>query len=72
MLPNNLDNLRTGTTSDGRALIRVGPAGRQQDSAVEDIRSRLPLGWTAEIYEPSGIDAVLTPGPEQESKGDEQ
>jgi hypothetical protein len=59
-LPNNLPVLRSGTANDGRALIHVG-AGPQQESALADIRRRLPEGWAAEIYEPSGIDAVLTP-----------
>lgn len=59
-LPHNLGALRTGTANDGRVLIRVGPPGTQQDSALADIRSRLPEGWTVDIYAPSGMDAVLT------------
>lgn len=59
-LPNNLAALRTGTANDGRMLISIGSSGPEQDSALRDIRSRLPRGWTAEIYGPSGVDAVIT------------
>jgi hypothetical protein len=58
-LPNNLPELRTGTANDGRMLIKIGPRDSQQ-RALRDIRARLPKGWTAEVYEPSGIDAVIT------------
>lgn len=58
-LPNNLANLFTGTANDGRRLIKVGMAGAGRDSAMADIAARLPTGWSAEIYEPSGIDAVI-------------
>lgn len=57
-LPNNLPELRTGTANDGRMLIKIGR--RDQQSALSDIRARLPTGWTAEVYAPSGIDAVIT------------
>ncbi len=63
-LPNNLTALRTGTANDGRMLIYVGAHGAQQESALRDLRRRLPPGWTAEIYELSGIDAVITPEPD--------
>ena len=57
-LPNNLPELRTGTAGDGRMLISA-PVGRQK-SILRDIRSRLPLGWSASVYEPSGVDVVIT------------
>jgi hypothetical protein len=59
-LPNNLPELRTGTANDGRMLIKIGSREPQRSSALSDIRVRLPKGWTAEVYEPSGIDAVIT------------
>lgn len=59
-LPNDLPGLRTGTANDGRMLIKIGVAGRQQESALRDLQARLPNGWTATIYKPSGIDAVIT------------
>jgi hypothetical protein len=58
-LPNNLAALRTGTANDGRVLIRC-PKGPNRASALEDIRTRLPRGWTADIYAPSDHDIVLT------------
>lgn len=58
-LPNNLPCLRTGTANDGRMLIRIG-TGARAESALADIRDRLPQGWVAEIYQVTGIDAVIT------------
>lgn len=58
-LPNNLPELRTGTANDGRALFSAGTRERIP-SVLRDIRSRLPVGWTAEVYRPSGIDIVIT------------
>lgn len=59
-LPNNLDNLRTGTSNDGWPLIKV-PEGTTYESVLADIQSRL-IGskWRAEVYETTGIDVVLT------------
>lgn len=54
-LPSNIPALRTGTANDGRMLIRA-----TSPSSLEDVRRRLPLGWTAEMYAPSGIDIVIT------------
>lgn len=59
-LPNNLPALRTGTANDGRMLIKIGASETRQESALRDIQGRLPKGWTATVYVPSGIDAVLT------------
>lgn len=59
-LPNNIPALRSGTTNDGRMLIHVGADPRQQQSALRDLRERLPAGWTATIYKPTGIDIVIT------------
>lgn len=59
-LPNNLPCLRTGTASDGRMLVHVGHPGPQRESAMRDLKDRLPNGWQVEIYKPSGIDAVIT------------
>lgn len=58
-LPNGLPTLRTGTANDGRALIHIG-RGERAVSSLRDLRSRLPDGWTAEVYAASGVDAVLT------------
>lgn len=60
ILPNNLASLRTGTASDGRMLVYTGSDRRRQESVLRDLRGRLPLGWSAEIYAPSGVDAVIT------------
>lgn len=59
-LPNNLAELRTGTANDGRMLVHTGPNPERQESILRDIRGRLPLGWTAEIYAATGVDAVIT------------
>ena len=59
-LPNNLISLRTGTANDGRMLVYAGRTTERQESVLRDLRARLPAGWTAEIYEPSGVDVVIT------------
>jgi hypothetical protein len=51
--------LRSGTSSDGRALFYVG-AGPNRASAIRDLRSRdIPSGWTLEEHT-NGIDLILT------------
>jgi hypothetical protein len=57
-LPNNVPALRTGTANDGRMLVHA-PRSRQE-SVLRDLRGRLPPGWTAEVYAPSGCDVVIT------------
>jgi hypothetical protein len=57
-LPNNITALRTGTANDGRMLIACGLESARQQSVLRDLRARLPKGWTAEIYAPSGCDAA--------------
>lgn len=59
-LPNNISSLRTGTANDGRMLVYAGHSEGSQQSVLADIRRRLPHGWTAEIYAPSGVDVVIT------------
>ena len=59
-LPNNLRTLRTGTAQDGRMLVYTGSSPERQQSVLRDLRSRLPQGWCADIYAPSGVDAVIT------------
>lgn len=59
-LPNNLDALRTGTACDGRALFFVGDvADPNRASALRDLQSRIPAGWTLEMHQ-SGVDVILT------------
>lgn len=58
-LPNNIPGLRTGTANDGRMLVSTGPDSRRQESILRDLRSRLPKGWSADMYT-SGVDAVIT------------
>jgi hypothetical protein len=55
----NLAALRTGTSNDGRALVYIG-RGSSAAAALADLNTRLPRGWVAEVYRPSGIDAVIT------------
>ena len=57
-LPNNLAALRTGTANDGRALFAIG-RGANRESALRDLRSRIPVGWRIEPHR-NGVDAVLT------------
>jgi len=59
-LPNNISSLRTGTANDGRMLVYAGHSEGSQQSVLAAIRRRLPHGWTAEIYAPSGVDVVIT------------
>jgi hypothetical protein len=57
-LPNGIAALRTGTANDGRALFAAPPQRLQ--SVLRDLRARLPSGWTAEVYAPSGADVVIS------------